>query len=207
MFLISFTSEENVYGIFNQEWLDGQAFDQTVQLGHRVDVILKPQEYKYLDDDSQCAHETFFEQWIKHLESVSYTHCLKYCAPHSFLVSDKLFICPWADFDDTQQRLCVWWAFAETYKDAKSTFKRPCHILEYQGKETYDRKDQEYQFILTYRFAPPYMTTEHQEHLLFDVIGLIGNVGGTLGMCIGFSFIGMVSSILEFIKTRVLASF
>ena len=202
-----FTSEDNVYGIFNQEWLDGQAFDQSVKLGHRVDVILKPQECKYLDNDLQCSHETFFEQWMKYFESANHTNCLKNCAPYSFLVSDDISICPWEDFDDTLQRQCVWLAFYETYENAKSTFKRPCHILEYQGKETYAKKDQEYQFRLTYKFAPPEMTIEHQEHLLFDVFGLIGNVGGTLGMCIGFSFIGMGSSILDFIKNWVLASY
>ena len=57
---------------------------------------------------------------------------------------------------------------------------------------------------LEYSFAPPFMTSVQQEYLIFDVTGMIGSVGGTLGMCIGFSFSGVTTKVLDFIKARIL---
>ena len=34
------------------------------------------------------------------------------------------------------------------------------------------------------------MSKVYEEYLIFDAIGMIGSVGGTLGMFIGFSMIG-----------------
>ena len=33
--------------------------------------------------------------------------------------------------------------------------------------------------------------TSLQEYLIFDMVGMIGSVGGSLGMCIGLSFSGL----------------
>ena len=82
--------------------------------------------------------------------------------------------------------------------------KRPCNVLEYSGVTTLDfpywLSDR---FHITYKFAAPKMTVFYQERLVFDVIGVMGSVGGTLGMCIGFSFSGMSSNIFGFIKSKM----
>ena len=51
------------------------------------------------------------------------------------------------------------------------------------------------------------MTLHYTERYVFDVVGFVGSVGGTLGMCIGFSFIGLTSTVLDFIKTRMKSYF
>ena len=61
---------------------------------------------------------------------------------------------------------------------------RPCQFLEYSGQKTYDRYQQSYKiFKIEYLFAPPEMTHFYKERLVFDIIGMVGSVGGTLGMC------------------------
>ena len=44
------------------------------------------------------------------------------------------------------------------------------------------------------------MTILYEEYLIYDVISMIGSVGGTLGMCIGFSFTGVLSILMKMIK-------
>ena len=51
----------------------------------------------------------------------------------------------------------------------------------------------------TYDFTPPEKMLVFEEYLVFDAFGMIGSVGGALGLCIGFSFSGVIASIVEFI--------
>ena len=41
-------------------------------------------------------------------------------------------------------------------------------------------------------FLPPERKKIAEEYLLYDVIGVIGAVGGTMGLCIGFSIFGKI---------------
>ena len=43
-----------------------------------------------------------------------------------------------------------------------------------------------------------------EEYLIYDEVGLIGSVGGTFGMFIGFSFANIVSLILNQIQISAL---
>ena len=80
--------------------------------------------------------------------------------------------------------------------------------MEYQGYKTFEEKKGNNKTVtLKYSFAPPFLTSVQQEYLIFDVTGMIGSVGGTLGMCIGFSFTGVTTTILDFIKARILNFF
>ena len=84
-------------------------------------------------------------------------------------------------------------------------YKRPCNILEYHGYKTFEEEMNAKKTVtLEYSFAPPFMTSVQQEYLIFDITGMIGSVGGTLGMCIGFSFSGVTTTVLDFIKTKIL---
>ena len=50
---------------------------------------------------------------------------------------------------------------------------------------------------LAYEIDPPEEVTVFQEYVVYDTISMIGSVGGTLGMFIGFSFTGFISSIIN----------
>ena len=88
---------------------------------------------------------------------------------------------------------------------------KPCSILYYQGKVTLKQKyprsyvasehrDEAARIKFSYGFASPELVDVHQEFLVYDTIGMIGSVGGTLGMCIGFSFTSSISFVLNVIK-------
>ena len=48
-------------------------------------------------------------------------------------------------------------------------------------------------------FDNPGRVTVYIEYLLYDFISTLGNVGGTLGLFIGFSFSGLITFILNFL--------
>ena len=45
--------------------------------------------------------------------------------------------------------------------------------------------------------------TEVKEYLVYDTIGMISSVGGTLGLFLGFSFFSLISDILDAIGTTL----
>ena len=45
--------------------------------------------------------------------------------------------------------------------------------------------------------------TIQKEYLIHDFIGMLGSIGGTLGMFIGFSFLGVISSLMEYFQKLV----
>ena len=55
-------------------------------------------------------------------------------------------------------------------------------------------------YSLMYKFAVPEYVTTYEEYLIYDVIGMIGSVGGTLGMFIGFSFENLFSSCIQYVR-------
>ena len=52
---------------------------------------------------------------------------------------------------------------------------------------------------LSYTFGKKEMDVK-QEYLIYDIITMIGSVGGTLGLFIGFSFLTCISSIIKKMK-------
>ena len=57
-------------------------------------------------------------------------------------------------------------------------------------------------YVLGFRYENPGKVSIHTEYLLYDFISTLGNVGGTLGLFVGFSFSGLISFLLNaFIKT------
>ena len=117
--------------------------------------------------------------------------------------------CDIASFDKEKIRECAESAFYHEWVEFKNEigYQRPCRILEYDGGKLVEYSNEasiDTWFSIIYQFSPPMMKTVYEEYLIFDIVGMIGSVGGTLGMCIGFSFNGIAWTVLEFIQSRLL---
>ena len=44
-----------------------------------------------------------------------------------------------------------------------------------------------------------------KEYLIYDFIGMIGSVGGTIGMFIGFSFFDVIGRLSTYLKTVIMS--
>ena len=50
------------------------------------------------------------------------------------------------------------------------------------------------------RFVKPSMVTVKEQYIIYDTVALISAIGGTMGLCIGVSFSGISSFMLENLK-------
>ena len=201
---IYFTSEQNAYGIVFSEWMDGEVLEFNIKNNVYTEISLRPERYIYLKAKSKCFDESFYECFGFKFLSNNFNGCQKKCLPYdNFLLN--------ATHEGKQYATC------ETYEEsecsieiAKSVFTnitdtnvclKSCSILQYSGKVQFnERHDDEHNVEFKYRFANPKSVKVHEEYLIYDGIGLIGSVGGTLGIFIGFSFTCVVTSLINFLK-------
>ena len=74
--------------------------------------------------------------------------------------------------------------------------------MSYRRRHTYENNTiiPENGFTLSYEFSVPEKVTVYNEYLIYDDKRVIGSVGGTLGMFIGFSFSNFVSFFIKSIS-------
>ena len=83
---------------------------------------------------------------------------------------------------------------------------KPCSIVQYTRRIDYwdvsDSYLEESSFTVYLRFSPPLISTVYQEYIIYDIFGMIGTVGGTFGMFIGFSCSSVLSSITNLYRNN-----
>ena len=85
---------------------------------------------------------------------------------------------------------------------------KPCSILEYSGKlDFWEPKwdnpkfsNNTYIMIIYLRFQSPEVITIYEEYLIYDFNGMLGSIGGTLGLFVGFSFSSAIELFINLLK-------
>ena len=89
---------------------------------------------------------------------------------------------------------------------AISKTAKPCKINEYDGdlRTFYEYMPNDWHIQVDYTFKSDELLTR-QEYLVTDETRLIGTVGGTMGLFIGFSFLDMLKKLMTVFKTYLLS--
>ena len=188
---IHVTSEQNSYGVIGFKWLNGKAATTQIEKGNFKIMDLKPEKYKYL---SPCSQESFYECFSKILGAqLEGSKCTAISLPN-------LPICKTEETDLHSKNLFM----ALWLKVAKSEIcPRLCDTMDYSGEETSGNLStygNNAAFGFQYSFPVTKAITVHKEYVIYDAISMIGSVGGTLGMFIGFSFTGLIPSIMKLLQ-------
>ena len=111
----------------------------------------------------------------------------------------KIFLFSIPYCDSHAAYTCAWWNINPAfYAYVTNPYPKTCNILQYSGEVEYDTEiEDKHEIYLAYNMAPPKTVTVHEEYLIYDTIGLIGSVGGTLGMFIGFSFSNAIGTFMK----------
>ena len=200
---IYFTSEKNAYGLIFAEWMDGEVLEFNIKNNMYEEFILRTEKYLYLKADSNCSDDSFYECFESKLITNNFDGCPRKCLPDITLPSYK-------KYDEIYSTCQIEEEFNCSNKIAKEMFyhiieteicQKSCSILQYLGKVQYKEEASDTHSVeFKYRFAYLRSVKVYEEYFIYDEIGLIGSVGGTLGMFIGFSFTGVISCFINFLK-------
>ena len=196
---IHITSEKNAYGVIANAWTNGRVLNIHTQIQNGISklVDLKPKKYNYLTTNSNCSNEPFYECFSR-LFAKSLNKNQTKCSPCS------MPSLPTCNLNDTNYEV-FWSMWSKVAKNPKLYCPKLCSTLEYSGEVTTQRPAlRNTNFTLVYDFLSSDTTTVYNEYLIYDAITMIGSVGGTLGMCIGFSFSGVISNLINiFVKCQL----
>ena len=189
------TSEKNSYGAAYSNWKNGKVTKVDIEKGFSKIFSLKAEQYNYLSgkSKSKCTNESFYECWgrmlSKELQNNNLTKCIWFSMP-------SLSIC--------YPSIARAHITNEVFKNIMGNGLCPklCKTVEYSGFETWNKGITPYYPNATFGvgFLLKNMATIHEEYLIYDTVNMIGSIGGTLGMCIGFSFTGVASFLISLLQ-------
>ena len=195
---IALSSTNNSYcGFgFSGTDFDGEITDVHAKAGEIKWMKIKPEKYIFIKDNEKCRDEPYNDIFVKRVEQLMIEKCPAVCRHADFWIcnpklKDVLPICK-----DDKTKKC----FDEIFKLVKPGVTiKPCTKLQYHFKEAsyyqtpFDQIDFVVQFV-------PAMVVVKEEYLIFDMIAMISSIGGTLGLCIGFSFREIAGLMLKYLE-------
>ena len=189
--------EENSFGVTMNDWLDGEYLYFSKIRGYNAYKV-QPHKVKKFKSKSNCQDQAFYKCFGAKLSKQDYSQCPRKCLAVSTMTSNNSSLC------QTQQEFQCAFDIAQTLKEDYSEERclPSCTQvnLKLLNKHNEGRKD--HQVTIAYNIPNTKMKVE-EEYLIRDFVSMLGSIGGTLGMCTGFSCIGILSFILRFLQTLI----
>ena len=216
---VTATSEENSYGITQGKWFDGKTDVGLIRRDgpwYSINelVITKVDEIRNLDQT--CTHDSYYQCLAKRFRDFNFktatnqvvngSKCLfkQLCMPFSMPIDNghTIPLCP-----NEIDQACYGHVIKTLQLDQNSYCKLSCVIKEFEIKRDLSRlpgskenkNGQELVIEVKFDTAPESVwnlrsvdnfKTVKTEYLIISTLSFVGNVGGTMGMFVGFSFIG-----------------
>ena len=200
------TSEDNAYGAVLEKWFDGKVEPYILKNQTLHFLAIELNEIHRLSPP--CEKQSFYHCITEKLaadKTCPDPSCLPFTLTSAGVVNDNYQQC-----NSTTSRLCqkIFWTL---YQDEDICKGAKCFVSEYAATDYYAPKKIEghngFLFKIRQIGTPksssgkrvrvrPYKTVNTEFYIL-DTYQLIGQIGGTLGLMIGFSFLGSAVSIKE----------
>ena len=190
------TSEINVYGLAINQWKNGKVAKIEISKGFYETVDVQTHKSLYLPGKSNCTNVSFYE-CISRIYEINEMKCLPGTYPSYLPVCKETNGKYWDKF---------WYVWDEVTKNGQCP--KLCKKIEYFAEPVGSMKVKKFDpkamfgFSLTFE-SLNFMTLVNEEYLIYDTTSMIGSVGGTLGMCIGFSFTGVMSILTNFLNNGI----
>ena len=183
------TSLDNSPGFIDATWKDGQPLQIAMLKNTYVRYNMRPQKTKYLEQLGNCQKEAYYECIASELDVIEFNECTKKCIPNVFSNMGKNYSTPFCQ-NDTVSQQCILNHILKQ-KKVGSKCKKSCSNLEYFGEVLlncpYQSEDDDYEnwnvYWLQYKLTNLNLVSKvWEEYVIYDIIGMIGSVGGTLGI-------------------------
>ena len=198
---IFFTSENNVYGTaIGWTWFpDGKMKKIILEQGSFLQIELTQEYYSYLTDDIyKCSYQSYYDclgrSVAAKLEGSS-SQCsmfsfppLSICKTNKTVEEENEFEMTISEFmEECAHKLCMTLDYSgDSYRSK---------FLEHSHKNASNG----FSYLISSNSS-----TLYEEYLIYDAISMISSVGGTLGMCIGFSFTSIISSLMNILQQGIM---
>ena len=199
------TSEDNFFGIYFSYWMNGELLEFDINPNNYVAIDIKEEQYVYLQEKKDCSGDNnFLKCFEDKLVKSDFDRCPRKCLPFT-PQNLNITTLPMCDVHNSTEFDCAsLHSFMFLYNLSSAIdgqCKSNCKIIQYSGKQTFQEKSDT--IALRYTYLAPALTIVHKEYLIYDTVGMIGSIGGTLGIFIGFSFSNTISNFVYYIQILI----
>ena len=199
-FVVS-TANNSACGLQN-EWKklfqDGDIHYIASRLSHQVTIRVIPVKYIFSEVIENCRTVPYHQMELNAIMRNIHTNCTRPCIPQDYWickngikVNESLPTCNTTDVD------CFWKA-QESLSEA--IIQKPCTKLQYEIETITKLYRTPYLGKYSFEFPRHSQVIVKEEYVIYDFVALISSIGGTMGLCIGFSFTDTAKSIKEMIR-------
>ena len=157
-----------------------------------------------------CSHDSYYECFALHIKKSDFAGCPSKCLPESMKSLGRINLTYIPTCNSENETACSWnHIYSDIFQNQlDDSCPKPCEILEYTGKIDYIESKSVSETAndtlkLYLRFSRPFSMTVNEEYIIYDLIGVIGSAGGTLGMFIGFTFYDLIVRFTSFCEKIV----
>ena len=188
------TSEQNSLGNVIYDWRDGKKIMMNKVKGFLF-LELEPKKVVKLKN---CQEISYQECFHSKLISEDYSKCPRKCYGVSSYRNAKP-LC-----NTSEEFMCSYGIAEKIAKDRSSEKCLPsCTQVNFETLNSYhedmDQPDSKRNITIRYLISNDIIKVE-EEYLINDFVKMLGSIGGTLGMCIGFSFLGVATILLQYLE-------
>ena len=193
---IYITSKSNSDGILMSYWQDGEVLEFEGKRKSYTEVGLVEKETILLPEKSNCIQsgQPFYNCFIPELQRILVQNnfpCKVKCLPMTIGDHVNTTVPCCQNFSSENYKCAANHIFGILQNiSASDECMKPCKINEYIGKVTFKSEKARHHSVFVYYFKPPEVKTIDEEYLLYDITAVISAIGGSLGLCIGFSIRG-----------------
>ena len=186
------------YGWNNQDGLVPEVFAKP---GEHIKTLIKPEKIVFSRDTREkCRREPYNDQTVKKVAKVMSENCTNPCRSLNYWIcSHKLeSLLPVCQSDI--ENACFWNTWGKVEKEFSLKPMKPCTVFQYsvQQDSTFTHNLNEAEFEIAFTKPPKVFVKE--EYLIYDMMTMIGALGGTLGLCVGFSFTDGAKLIFKYLE-------
>ena len=224
------TSEKNSYGLAKRKWFDGNLNPNFKTWTGQMIRIAQVNEFRHLY--KECTNDSYYECLAKRMRTFDLRNLfcgnLSVCAPGISLPAIEGYempSCPNTPGSSNNEFGCSNAALNRLMTDQWKHCKKSCIVKEFHLEidSTFNLfQNEQYQkhyetkpfWAVRFEFDSPMTSSDsrlmqpfktvNEEYLIISQFTLIGNVGGTIGMFVGFSLMGTSEWVMTLVFPKML---
>ena len=196
--VLALIAENNSYSMYSGNFYDGEPKDISSPLGYDNWYFVTPEKFIYKPEVQSCRIQPYNEELAKLILENILAKCQTPCKPSNSqnlfdttpYLRDNLSFCEDEEHDGIQ-------CFGNVQSSAQNSIeKRPCIKVQYRANGSPWIKTNHTSFHLIYSL--PHIIVK-EEYMIYDLLAMIGAVGGTMGIFIGISFADLSGMFFELV--------
>ena len=205
---LSATSPTDIYGNVLGNWIDLEPFKTTLDFGNWFSINFKKTLQHFYFCDKETAPKSYYNCFAQLMSYANSTRCTKNCISgrtvqgYLPLMKDLSMLKNCTSIEE----LCVEkdpTPIKLHYNNTISNCPTPCNTTQFTADIEY--KDYGFKKIaqslsLVIRYQSTLIKV-FEEYPIYDFSGMLGSIGGSLGICVGFSIFDVLSRIVDKIKS------